>query len=224
MNDKLRNKIEHLLDEPGEDPTAEAGPLRSRLAATFTEGLESAPADHGGLDPASVAAFLDGGLAGAERDEMIARVGRDASLRADVESRSELIQSAGQNPKAVPGHLLARAQAQFAPPAPAPAARPLRWAFSLATLFPRQRMAIAALAALVVVVAVPAGLIKRGSSGGDEPELTSVNEPATTRQSCPDNEDKKQARKGQTPAEKDSKKTGAAAKDPCAPSGGDATK
>jgi hypothetical protein len=227
MNDKLKNTIERLLDEPGESPAeGAADPLHSRLAATFAEGLDGAAgtsADSDGFDTADIAAFIDGNLTGAEREDMVARLGRQANLRADLQSASELIQSVGQSPREIPKELLARAQAQFAPPQAAPAGRPSRWTLSLAALFPRQRIAIAGLAALAIVLAVPAGLmiLKRGASGGGEPELTSVNDPEATVQSC---KDKKQDKKDPVQADKDRKKTASSAKDPCDPSGDGAKK
>jgi hypothetical protein len=229
MNDQLKNKIEHLLDEPGKTPSEGPDALRARLAATFAEGLDGAPATSGAsdsFDTAAIAALIDDNLTGAERADLVARLAGQPGLRADLESAGELIQSVGERPQEVPKHVLARAQAQFAPPPPASAKRSRGWTLSLAALFPRQRIAIAALAALAIMLAVPAGLVvlKRGGSGGAEPELTSVSEPDATPQSC---KDKKQDKKDSMEIGKDGKKSASSVakdKDPCDPSGGSAKK
>src|SRR5581483_12050267 len=100
MSNRLKDKSERLLDEPGESPAGGAAdPLRARLAATLAEGLDGPPvtsADSDSFDTAAVAAFIDGNLAGAEREDMVARLGRQANRRADLQSASELIQSVGQ--------------------------------------------------------------------------------------------------------------------------------
>jgi hypothetical protein len=230
MSDQLKNKIEHLLDEPGDTPPEAADALRARLAATFAEGLESAAVSSAGsetFDIAAIAALVDDKLTGAERANLLARLAGEPAARAELESTGELIQSIGECPQEVPKHLLARAQAQFAPPPPAAAAeRRWSWTLSLAALFPRQRIAIAALAALAIVLGVPAGLVvlKRGGSGGAEPELTSVSEPEPTPQSC---KDKKQDKKDSIETSKDGKKPASSVakdKDPCDPSGSNAKK
>jgi hypothetical protein len=180
MTDSFRREIERLLDEPGERPvTGQASDqLRSRLNATFSEGLDGAASASSDLDaggPASIAAFIDGQLTGAARDKLVAALAQQHSLRAEVEAAAELVQSVAESPLQVPKHVLARANAQFAP---APPAQARSWAlFDLSVILPRQRIAWVMVAALLLVVAVPAGLMiggRFGQQGGVEPELSSV--------------------------------------------------
>src|SRR5688572_30364399 len=98
MTDRIKREIERLLDEPGEAPAAGQGSdrVRSRLAATFSEGLAdpSAAASNGDAgNPAAVAAFVDGKLAGAARDRFASALAQQPSLRADVESAAYLVSS-----------------------------------------------------------------------------------------------------------------------------------
>ena len=103
-----------------------------------------------------------------------------------------------------------------------------RWSLSLAlaSLLPRQRMALAAVAALALIVAVPAGLIVSGKFGksGGEPELSGVEDPKDTAakrlQECRDKvakeaKEAKEAKSGT--AAKDKKDAAKDAKDPCDP-------
>jgi hypothetical protein len=215
MTDALKNKLERLLDEPG----APADALRSRLAATLSEGLgdEQVPSSDSGMtDPASVAAFIDGELTGAEREKMLAALTRQPRLRADIESAAELVSAAASHPSEVPKALLARAREQFAPVAPPAPERSASWSLSLAALFPRRRLAFAALAALAIIVAVPAGLIIGGrvGGGGEDPELSSVNEPDSPAQRCKDKA-KEAAKDAGKSAKTTAKPADPAAKDPC---------
>jgi hypothetical protein len=182
MTDDIKREIERLLDEPnGLAATGHArGRVRSRLAATLTEGVGDASLASPKRDAgtASVAAFLDGQLTGAARDKFVVDLAQP-HLRADVEAGAALVDSIADSPLKVPKHLLARASTQFTT-APKPVLR-TQWDLSaLMSLWPRQRLVWAAVAAFVViVVAVPAGLMITGQSGGGpQPELSSVPEPS----------------------------------------------
>jgi anti-sigma factor RsiW len=224
MTDSFKREIERLLDEPGELPEAgqASDRLRSRLTATLSEGLgsvSSSDVDTG--DAASIAAFIDGQLTGAARDEFVAALAQRPSLRADVESAAELVSSVSENPLTVPKDLLARAGAQFAPAAPRQAESRSRWSFSLSALLPRQRMALAMVAALALILTVPAGLMigsRLGGPGGGEPELSAVPEPdvAAQQQACKDKANAAKAEKSKTavPAPKETS-DGSKPKDPC---------
>jgi hypothetical protein len=179
MTDRIKREIEGLLDEPA-DVQATDG-LRSRLAATFSEGLEAAPSTGADMaDIASMAAFIDGQLKGDERDKYVADLVRQPGLRADLESAAALVDAVSNSSLKAPANLLAQANARFAP-APAPKQEALGWDLSSALLSifqPRRRLAIALVAALAVIVAVPAGLILRDQSGGGaQPELSGISEP-----------------------------------------------
>jgi hypothetical protein len=183
MTDSIKREIERLLDEPGRPPATSQGSdrLRSRLTATLSEGLDDASvtsSEFGVQDIASIAAFIDGQLTGAARDKFTADLAQQQGLRADVESTAALVYSTSDSPLEVPRHLLARAGAQFASAQPPPQAA-ARWDFSalLTAFLPRQRIAWAMVAALALIVAVPAGLMINGQSGGPQPELSGVPEP-----------------------------------------------
>ena len=183
MTDSIKREIERLLDEPG-DPAATAQGserLRSRLAATLSEGLGDASvasSEAAGRDLASVAAFIDGQLSGAERDKFVADLVQHQNFRADLESAAALVRAAEDNQMQVPKHLLAQAGAQFAPaPPPTTASGWDPAAFFAGILLPRRRLALALVAALALIVAVPVGLSIRGPSGGGQPELSGVEEP-----------------------------------------------
>lgn len=230
MTDNFKHEIERLLDEPAEPPVAgrPSDRLRSRLVATLSEGLGDASGASSGPDagnPAAVAAFIDGQLTGAARDQFAAALAQQPSLRADVESAADLVQAITDSPAQVPKHLLARAGAQFAPAPPRPAAARAGWSFSFADLLPRQRLALAMVAAMVAVLAVPAGMMinsRLGGSGG-EPELSGVSDAdieAARVKACRDKL-KKDAEKAGTsktaaPAAKDTA-DGSKPKDPCDP-------
>lgn len=233
MTDKFKNEIERLLDEPGERP-APAAPdqLRARLAATFSEALDetSRSAADDAVDPATMAAFIDGQLTGAAREKLAAALARQPGLRADLEQAADLAFSAAETPAQVPKALLARANAAFAPAPPQAAAPQARWSFAeaLSALLPRQRMALAAVAALVVVLAVPVALVFSGKFGGTggEPELSSVEDQEIAKRVA---ECREKAAKDAKAANKDAKSASAAkdaarspakdkdAKDPCDP-------
>src|ERR1700722_2097232 len=187
MTDSIKREIERLLDEPG-DPAAtgqggeqRADRLRFRPIGTFSEGLGDGPVSSSAAasrDLASLAAFIDGQLTGAERDKLVADLAQHQNLRADLESTAALVSATSESPLQVPKHLLARAGAQFAPAAAPPASA--RWdaAAFFSSLFPQRRLALALVAALALMVAVPAGLLIRGpSGGGGQPELSGVEEP-----------------------------------------------
>jgi hypothetical protein len=236
MTDSFKREIERLLDEPGELPGADRASkrLRSRLSATLSEGLgdvSAAPSDFDATDFASIAAFVDGRLTSGAHDKFANALVQQHGLRADVESAAELVHSISESSLEVPKDLLARAGAQFAPAAPRPTESRSRWNFSLSALLPRQRMALAMVAALVAVLAVPAGLMIGGrfgvSGGGGEPELSAVSEPDVDaqRKACKEKE-KADAAKAEKlkPAVPVSKEAAdkSKAKDPCdqfAPSG-----
>jgi hypothetical protein len=223
MTDRLRREIERLLDEPAEPPVAGQKPVRARLAATLTEGLGDAsavasPPDAGNL--AAVAAFVDGQLTGAAREEFVSALAQQPGLRAEVDAAADLVSSISDSPAQVPKHLLARAGAQLAPALPRATEARSRWTFSFANLLPRQRLALAMAAVLAVVVIIPAGMMISGrfDQPGGEPELSGV-EPdseAARLQACKDK--LKEAQTGEksktaTPASKDGSKP----KDPCDP-------
>ena len=181
MTDSIKREIERLLDEPGTLPaTSQASDrLRSRLAATLSEGLGDSSSELGGPDLASMAAFIDGQLTGAARDKFVADLAQQQGLRADMESTAALVYAASDSPVEVPRHLLARASAQFAPAPPSQTEARRDFSALLSALLPRQqRVAWAMVAALALIVAVPAGLMIRDQSGGPQPELSGVPEPA----------------------------------------------
>jgi hypothetical protein len=192
MTDSIKREIGRLLDEPGDLPaTGEVSDrLRARLTATVSEGLGSASAGSsatGTRDIAAMAAFIDGQLTGAARDKFVADLAQQQNLRADVESTADLVYATSDSPLEVPRHLLARASAQFAPAQPPQTTAQQagsRWDPSalLSAFLPRQRIAWAMVAALALIVAVPAGLMMRGQSGGGQPELSGVEEPAVSQQ------------------------------------------
>src|SRR5690349_23318583 len=116
MGRRIKDRIERLLDEPRADAPDR---VDARLNATFAEALQDASrvgASHD--DAATMAAFLDGRLDGAELADVRAALVRDPSLRADLESVGALISSASDAATTMPADLLARAQAEFAPAAP----------------------------------------------------------------------------------------------------------
>lgn len=177
MTDDFKNKIERLLDEPDETPVAgaPADRLRARLSATLSEGLENEAVPASDADPATLAAFIDGRLTGEAREKFARALAREPNLRADMESAADLVSSVSENPVQVPKHLMARAAAEFAPEPPRVVGMRSRWSFSFADLLPRQRIAIAAVAVLAVMLAIPAGMMFKGGGGG-EPELSGVSD------------------------------------------------
>ena len=243
MTDSIKREIERLLDEPGDPAATEQGSerLRSRLAATLSEGLGDASvasSEVAGRDPAAVAAFIDGRLTGAERDKFVADLAQHQDFRADLESAAALVRAAEDNQMQVPKHLLAQASAQFAP-APQPPNTASQWdlaAFLSGILAPRRRLALAMVAALALIVAVPVGLSIRGPSGGGQPELSGVEEPVKDTsqkdKACEDKakEDKSKADESKDIAKADKSKSKDTSKDvtidPCDRStpGRDATK
>lgn len=179
MTDNFKSEIERLLDEPAGTPVAgqPSDRLRARLAATLSEGLGDArvASSDSAAGPAAAAAFIDGRLTGSAREEFASALAQDPNLRADMESAAEFVTSVADNPSPVPKHLLARASAQFTPEPARVAETRSRWSFSFADLLPRQRIALAAVAVLAVVLAIPAGMMFRGGGGG-EPELSGVSD------------------------------------------------
>jgi hypothetical protein len=192
MTDSFKREIERLLEEPDGQPEADRHLLRARLAATLSEGLDEAKAASSSRpdlgDIGSIAAFIDGRLTGDVRDEFVTALAERRGLRADVASSTALVQAVASNPVQVPKHLMARANAQFAP---APVVRlESRWRLDLSAFLPRRRIAWAMVAALALIVATPAGLMLSGRyggpQGGGEPELSSV--PAPELSSAPADE------------------------------------
>jgi hypothetical protein len=226
MTDNFKSEIERLLDEPAEPPVAGAPSdrLRARLAATLSEGLGDAPvasSDPDSGNPAAVAAFIDGRLTGDAREKFASVLAQEPNLRADLESAADLVHSIADSPAQVPKHLLARASAQFAPEPPRAVEARSRWSFSLADLLPRQRLALAMVAVLAVVVAIPAGMMIKGGGGGGEPELSGVSDAdieAARLKACKDKQEKeaKAAKEGKAPS-KEAAANAPAQKDPCAP-------
>ena len=226
MTDSIKREIEQLLDEPGDPAATEQGSerLRSRLAATLSEGLGDASVSSSqaaGRDLAAVAAFIDGQLTGAERDKFVADLAQHQNFRADLESAAALVRATEDNQMQVPKHLLAQASAQFAP-APQPPNTASQWdlaAFLSGILVPRRRLALAMVAALALIVAVPVGLSIRGPSGGGQPELSGVEEPVKDTsqkdKACEDKakEDKSKADKSKDIAKADKSKSKDISKD-----------
>jgi hypothetical protein len=230
MTDSIKREIERLLDEPG-DPAANgqeseqeseqgSGRLRSRLTATLSEGLGDASvssSEEAVRDLASVAAFIDGQLSGAERDKFVADLAQHQNFRADLESTAALVRATEDNKLQVPKHLLAQAGAQFAPtPAPQTTSPWDPAAFFAGLLLPRRRLALVMVAALALIVAVPAGLLIRGPSGGGaQPELSGVEEPVKdTSQKDKACEDKAKEDKSKDMAKADKSKSKDLSKDP----------
>ena len=229
MTENIKREIERLLDEPGDRPGT--GPLRARLAATLSEGLETAAPDAPDAeasDQATLAAFVEGRLAGAERDRFVAALARNQSLRADAESSAALIQSITDNPTPMPKELLARAGALLEPaPRPRRAEPTSRW--QLAAFLPRRPVAWALAAVLAVLVLSPAALYVGGRFGGvqpqtnGEPELTSVpdaedDDPQQPPQACEDKSKpgaKSEAAQSNLPPREIAKPAAPAGKDPC---------
>jgi hypothetical protein len=211
MTDSIKREIEHLLDEPGDAQATKrtSDSLRYKLAATLSEALESSDPSTASDTPdiASMAAFIDGKLSGAERDKFVAALAAQPSLRADLDATSALVEAVADNTMKPPAHLLARANAQFAP-APQPASqREAGWDLSglFSVFLPRQRLALALVAALALVLAVPAGLMIRDQSGGGgQPELSGVEEPvnaasqAEKDKACEEKKDKAKAEKSKS--------------------------
>ncbi len=96
----------------------------------------------------------------------------------------------------------------------------------LSVFLPKQRLAWVAVAALALIVAVPAGLMIRGQSGGGEqPELSGISEPDNDASQAQKDKDKaceeaKDRAKGQTSnvAPERSPSAAKAPDDPCDPS------
>jgi hypothetical protein len=243
MTDSIKREIERLLDEPGDPAATGQGSgqgserLRSRLTATISEGLGDAPvssSEGASRDLAAVAAFIDGQLTGAERDKFVADLAQHQNFRADLESTAALVRAAEDNKVQIPKHLHTQAGAQFAPaPQPHTASQWDPAAFFSGILFPRRRLALAMVAALALIVAVPAGLWIRGQSGGGaQPELSGVEEPVKDTSSQKDKscDDKLKEDKSKDLAKADKSKSKDLSKDapvdPCDRSapGRDATK
>jgi len=226
MTDDFKREIERLLDEPGEGASAPPDRLRARLSATFSQALdETARSGGDASNAATAAAYIDGTLSGKAREEFAAALAQQANLRADLEQAADIVTSVAGQQVEVPKALLARANAAFAP-APARPAEKTGWSLSLAlaSLLPRQRLALAAVTAVALLVAVPAGLIVTGKIGksGGEPELSGVEDPkdevAKRVQECRDKL-AKEAKDKSAGMSKDVAKdaTKKDAKDPCDP-------
>ena len=224
MTDDFKNKIERLLDEPDETPVAGASAdrLRARLSATLSEGLENAAVPASDTNPATLAAFIDGRLTGEAREKFARALALEPNLRADMESAADLVSSVSENPVQVPKHLMARAAAQFAPDPPRVVETRSRWSFSFADLLPRQRIALAAVAVLAVMLAIPAGMMFKGGGSG-EPELSGVSDAdllAARVKACKDKQAKEaeQAKASNTATPAAPKTTdGSKPRDPCDP-------
>jgi hypothetical protein len=224
MTDEIKREIERLLDEPAEPPVGGASDrLRARLAATLSEGLTEAAPAGADASPASVAAFIDGQMPDAAREKFAGALARDPSLRADMESAADLVHAVTDAPVAVPKHLMARAAAQFAPEPPRPVEAQPRWRFSFADLLPRQRFAVAMVAALAVVLAIPAGMMLSSKFGAPgEPELSGVSDAdieAARLKECRDKEKEKAAKaeKSAPAAPAGNNAANTPPKDPCDP-------
>ena len=193
------------------------------MSATLSEGLGDASVAASESDagnPASVAAFIDGRLTGEAREKFARALAREPNLRADMESAADLVSSVGENPVQVPKHLMAQAAAQFAPEPPRVVETRSRWSFSFADLLPRQRVALAAVAVLAVVLAVPAAMMFKG--GGGEPELSGVSDAdleAAQVKACRDRlaKEAEQAKASNTAPAAPKTADGAKPKDPCDP-------
>jgi hypothetical protein len=158
--------IERLSHEPASLPDADDGRaarlevrelLRLRLAQAVSEGLErgSVAGQHGEIDNAAIAAFLDGSLPRAEWDAVAARLVNDPAARAELAAAVALLDEVQAQPATVPAGLMARAAGMLAGPE---LDRP---AVSVATVTPaawyRRPIAWPGLAlAVLAVIAVPA--------------------------------------------------------------------
>ena len=104
------------------------------------------------------AAFIDGRLTGEAREKFARALAREPNLRADMES-APISSARSARVRAGAKHLMTQAAAKFAPEPPRVVETRSRSSFSFADLLPRQRVALAAVAVLAVVLAIPAGMM-----------------------------------------------------------------
>ncbi len=185
MERHLRAQFERLLAEAGDRADGDAADvLRARLAANVAEGLEqearaaSANVEGDAEDLARAAAYLDGRLAGSEREAFLASLAASPRRRADLASAAALLGAIEAEPKTVPAELSARAGSAFAARAVhAKSARPmLAW---------RNRTIGWSLATLALLVLVPGALVVVGGRVDwpfhSEAPLPSLGAPAPAR-------------------------------------------
>ena len=164
MERHLGAQFEGLLDEAADRADGDAAErLRARFAADVTEALEHAggasEATAAGADDADAlaraAAYLDGRLAGPEREAFLTALAASPRRRADLASTAALLGTIEAEPKSAPPELLARAGSAFAPRAThAKSARPMfAW---------RYRALGWSLATLALLVFVPGALVLVG--------------------------------------------------------------
>jgi hypothetical protein len=124
MERHLRAQFERLLAEIDDRADGEAAdPLRTQLAADIAEALEpearGSSASGGGEsddeDLARAAAYLDGRLAGRDREAFLSSLAASPRRRADLASAAALLAAIEPEPKTAPAELLAWAGSAFAP-------------------------------------------------------------------------------------------------------------
>jgi hypothetical protein len=164
MERHLRAQFERLLAEAGDRADGDAADaLRARLAADAAEALNdevrtssaSAAGNHDAEDLARAATYLDGRLAGPEREAFLTSLAASPRRRADLASAAALLGAIEAEPKTPPADLLARAGAAFAPQAghSKVARRTFTW---------RNRAMGWSLATLALLIFVPGALVLVG--------------------------------------------------------------
>jgi hypothetical protein len=120
MERHLRAQFDRLLADDCADGDAEQ-PLRARLAADVADALEdaipspSAAAENDADDLTRAAAYLDGRLAGREREAFLTSLAANARRREDLASAAALLGAIEAEPMTAPADLFARAGSVFAP-------------------------------------------------------------------------------------------------------------
>jgi hypothetical protein len=162
MERHLRAQFERLLASASDRADGHAADLlRARLAANVAEGLDqeartaSVNVEDDAEDLARAAAYLDGRLAGFEREAFLDSLAASPRRRADLASAAALLDAIEVEPSPVPAELSARAGSAFAARAvDAESARPmLAWT---------NRAIGWSLATLALLVLVPGSLVVLG--------------------------------------------------------------
>jgi hypothetical protein len=143
----------------GGDRRDDSADLRAREAAGLGEALHPPGAASAGPerikdfdDPAHVAAYLDGRLSGPEREEFLRALSTNPGRSADLISAAALIADLDTRREKVPAELMTRARAAFGN-------QPNRGWNRLRVLLDRGPSAGFALAALVLLICLPVGLL-----------------------------------------------------------------
>lgn len=159
MERHLRAQFERLLAEADDRTDGDAAqPLRARLAADVAEALEdaissaSATGENDADDLTHAAAYLDGRLAGREREAFLTSLAANTRRRADLASAAALLSAIEAEPMTAPADLLARAGSVFAP-------RNARAERAWPRVAWRNRAVGWSLAALALLVFVPGALV-----------------------------------------------------------------